>query len=171
VKGNRTVVLRPARKSDFSVLAGLRRDTALQHLLLAYPEGRPSSDADIRRWIARREQEPGGCFLAIADNRGRAVGFVQVNGVHRRGGFGMFGIALTRGARGKGRGREALAGLMDYARDMLHLNKLLLEVRADNAAAIALFKGAGFRRVGILRAHYDDGRSRHDVVLMERKLP
>jgi ribosomal-protein-alanine N-acetyltransferase len=165
------VVLRPVRPSDFSVLSRLRRDNALQHLLLAYPEAKPASDAEVRRWIARRAREPGGCFLAIADSRDRAIGFVQVNGVHRRGRFGTFGMALARGARGKGRGREALAGLMEYAHQTLHLSKLLLEVRADNASAIALFKKARFRRVGTLRAHYDDGRSRHDVVLMERHLP
>ncbi len=168
MSGKASVSLRRHRKNDLSVLAALRCDVKLQHTLLAYPPRRAPSADETRGWIARRLDEPGGCFLVVADPRDHAIGFVQVTDVHRRGRFGKIGIALTADARGKGYGREALDRLLRHACETLKLRKILLEVRADNALAIALFKSSGFRRVGTLRAHYDDGAARHDVVLMER---
>jgi ribosomal-protein-alanine N-acetyltransferase len=41
----------------------------------------------------------------------------------------------------------------------------LLEVRADNCGALALYSGHGFREVGRRRRYYPDGS---DAVLMER---
>jgi RimJ/RimL family protein N-acetyltransferase len=161
------VSLRPPRDSDIDVLTTLRRDTALWRTLLAYPPSEPPSAPEVRDWIARRTAEAGGCFLVIADDRDQAVGFVQVMEVHRRGRLGKIGIALAAEARNKGLGGLALAQLLTYARDKLGLRKLLLEVRADNAAAIALFNAAGFDKVGVMRAHYGEGGDYHDVALME----
>jgi len=164
---NPAVSLRPPRDSDIDVLTVLRRDTALWHMLLAYPPSQPPSASDVHDWIARRSGEPGGCFLVVADDQDRPLGFVQVMDVHRRGRLGKIGIALAAEARRKGLGGVALGQLLTYARDTLGLRKLLLEVRADNSAAIALFSAAGFKRVGVMRAHYGEGGDYHDVALME----
>ncbi|HEY3889181.1 MAG TPA: GNAT family protein [Caulobacteraceae bacterium] len=164
---NPAISLRPPRDSDIDLLTALRRDTALWHTLLAYPPSEPPSAAEVRDWIARRSAEPGGCFLVVADERDDPLGFVQVMDVHRRGRLGKIGIALAAKARRKGLGSVALAQLLTYARDTLRLRKLLLEVRADNFAAIALFSAAGFERVGVMRAHYGEGGDYHDVALME----
>ena len=162
-----TVDLRPPRDSDLDVLAALRRDTALWHTLLAYPAREPASMIEVRDWISRRSGELGGCFLVVVDDQDQPIGFVQVTDVHRRGRFGKLGIALTPDARRKGYGRKALGRLLTYARETLELRKILLEVRLDNAAAIALFKAADFSEVGTLHAHYNDGDRLHDVLLME----
>ena len=161
------ISLRPPRDSDIDVLTTLRRDTALWHTLLAYPPPEPPSAPEVRDWIARRSGEPGGCFLVVADDRDQTVGFVQVMDVHRRGRLGKIGIALTAEARKKGLGGLALGQLLTYARDTLGLRKLLIEVRADNAAAVALFRAAGFDKVGVMRAHYGESGDYHDVALME----
>ena len=160
--------LREPRESDHEELAALRLDTALQHKLMAYPTGRGSEDIDS--WIARRTDEPGGAFMVVVDDRDQCVGYVQIFSVHRLGCYGYFGIALADAARGRGWGRGALEDLTEHARKYLGLYKLLLEVRADNAAAIRLYETAGFRTVGVLERHYDDGHSRHDAIIMERIL-
>lgn len=77
------------------------------------------------------------------------------------------GIALASDARRKGYGGIALELGLRHALDVLNLRKILVEVRADNVAATALFKSAGFTNVGLLRTHYDDGQALYDVVLME----
>jgi len=148
----------------------LRRDREVQHLLLAYPPSIEPSDQQIDDWIASRTKEPGGAFLSIIDERDHTLGFVQVSDVHRRGRHGKLGIAIASDARGKGVAGKALALLLAHARGSLGLRKLLLEVRADNAPAIRLYGAAGFRQVGILESHYDDGRDCHDVIVMERAL-
>ena len=137
-------------------------------MLLAYPDGAADADA-VAAWLARREAA--GALRIVADDGGAALGFVQLHDIHRRGGHAMLAIALLPEARGRGVGRAALDALHDLARREFGLRKLMLEVRADNAAAIALYQAMGYRTVGTLRAHYDDGARLHDVCVMERLLP
>ena len=77
---------------------------------------------------------------------------------------------MARGWQGLGVGEAATIALLSEART-LGLFKLLLEARVDNHGAIALYEKLGFRRVGTLQRHYDDGERRHDVLVMEREIP
>ncbi|ABM12320.1 MULTISPECIES: ribosomal protein S18-alanine N-acetyltransferase [Mycolicibacterium] len=52
--------------------------------------------------------------------------------------------------QGQGIGRGMLSRLLDYAGD----GTVFLEVRTDNAAAIALYESEGFVRVGIRKRYY-----------------
>ena len=53
-------------------------------------------------------------------------------------------------AQGHGLGRKLLRQLMSAAAD----RRLLLEVRTDNVAAIALYDSEGFTRLGVRRRYY-----------------
>ncbi len=55
--------------------------------------------------------------------------------------------------RGQGLARQLLAAVVDQARDW-GSERLLLEVRAGNAAAIALYRRAGFQEDGLRRGYY-----------------
>ncbi|PQP43610.1 ribosomal protein S18-alanine N-acetyltransferase [Mycolicibacterium austroafricanum] len=52
--------------------------------------------------------------------------------------------------QGQGIGRGMLSRLLDYAGD----GTVFLEVRTDNAAAIALYESEGFVRVGVRKRYY-----------------
>lgn len=163
---DRAVRLRPVGPGDHAALARLRKDEALQHMLLANPPA--GGDPDVAGWVARREAN--GRLWAVADAASDAcLGFVQLSEIHRKNAVAWLGIALDEGARGRGAGRLAMTALEDEAR-AIGLSKLLLQVRADNAPAITLYDGLGYDRVGVMRAHYDDGARRHDVLVMEKLL-
>ena len=49
-------------------------------------------------------------------------------------------------------------------------NALFLEVAADNAAAVALYTGNGFHRVGLRRGYYTQGPERTDALVLRRDL-
>lgn len=158
--------LRPPSADDFCALASLRRDEQVQSTLMSHPEVRVGDDtAD---WVARKARDPHGEFLVV-DAGGVCQGFVQLTDIHGIDRHARFGIALIGSARGRGVGRRAMAALIAHAR-ALGLRKLLCDVRDDNAAAAALYRAIGFRSVGTMRAHYDDGRRRWDVHLMEALL-
>jgi RimJ/RimL family protein N-acetyltransferase len=161
------VRLREFEEADLPGLKRLREDVDTQHLLLAHPAHGALGLADVADWVARRRAEPSGAFQIVADERGDAIGFVQIANVHRLDRIGEGGICLLPESRGRRLGRAAMLLLMQIAFGRLGLRKLLLNVRADNTSALALYGRLGFRTVGRLAEHYDDGQARHDVVLLE----
>lgn len=164
------VVFRDVRDDDRPMLFELRRDPALQALLLTVPEA--TDDASLHSWIERRQNDAGGMFRIAEDSaNGDAIGYVQIGHVHRRNRVGYAGVCLAASARGRGLGQATLTHLIDVARDELGLVKLLSEVRADNFAALRYNLLLGFRIVGTLRKHFVDGAGNaHDVLVLERLL-
>ena len=78
-----------------------------------------------------------------------AVGVVDLfdyDPLHQRAGVG---ITILAAARRYGYARQALELLKNYALDVLRLHQIYATVGADNAASLRLFRGAGFRRVGV----------------------
>ncbi|MCA1770781.1 MAG: GNAT family N-acetyltransferase [Halomonas sp.] len=62
-------------------------------------------------------------------------------------------ILVNDAWRGRGLARQLLAAVVAEARAW-GSERLLLEVRASNAPAIALYRGAGFREDGVRRGYY-----------------
>jgi ribosomal-protein-alanine N-acetyltransferase len=74
-------------------------------------------------------------------------------------------IAVARSAQGKGIGARLLQALLDEA-VRRRQSRVLLEVRADNERAIALYERFGFRRSGIRRGYYSPSGA--DALVMMR---
>ncbi|MDP1634529.1 MAG: GNAT family N-acetyltransferase, partial [Gallionellaceae bacterium] len=62
-----------------------------------------------------------------------------------------------------------LEELMALARRR-NLQRMVLEVRASNQAAIALYRQAGFSDIGLRRDYYPARTGREDAILMGRGL-
>jgi ribosomal-protein-alanine N-acetyltransferase len=75
-------------------------------------------------------------------------------------------VAVARERQGRGLGAVLLAALLEQARAR-GVSLLHLEVRDDNAAALALYERAGFEADGRRRDYYGRGR---DAVLMSRRV-
>lgn len=69
----------------------------------------------------------------------------------------------------RGIGREALNFALKLARDY-RAEKVLLEVRPSNGAAIALYASAGFAEIAKRRSYYPAGDSREDAIVLELDL-
>jgi ribosomal-protein-alanine N-acetyltransferase len=63
-------------------------------------------------------------------------------------------LAVIPPARGRGLGRGLLQAAIARARD-LGAEAMLLEVGTDNPAALALYAGLGFAKVGMRKGYYD----------------
>jgi ribosomal-protein-alanine N-acetyltransferase len=74
-------------------------------------------------------------------------------------------IAVAREAQGKGIGALLLQALLDEAARRRQ-SRVLLEVRADNDRAVALYERFGFRRSGIRRGYYSPSGA--DALVMTR---
>ncbi len=78
----------------------------------------------------------------------------------------LYSIVVDSAARGAGIGARLLRDAEACARGM-GADRLRLEVRADNAAAQALYRAAGYELFGVHRTYYDDGG---DALRFERAL-
>jgi ribosomal-protein-alanine N-acetyltransferase len=74
-------------------------------------------------------------------------------------------LAVVPAAQGRGVGRALLGALLHEARARA-ATAVLLEVRADNAPALALYASAGFERIGLRRRYYPPDV---DAVVMRRR--
>ncbi|MCA2406116.1 GNAT family N-acetyltransferase [Rhizobium leguminosarum bv. viciae 248] len=165
-----TITFRDITEEHLPQLFEMRRDLSLQALLLTIPDG--LDETTLRAWVERRKSEIGGMFRIIVDTAcGEAVGFIQVNSVHRKNRTGYGGICLAARARNRGLGQAALRELIKVAGNELELIKLLSEVRADNFAALRAHLSVGYRLVGTLENHFTDSKGKlYNVLLLERVL-
>ncbi len=75
-------------------------------------------------------------------------------------------LAVAPAARGQGLGAMLLGGAMQGA-VLRGAGEMFLEVAAGNAAALALYRSAGFAEVGRRRRYYADGS---DALVLRRVL-
>ena len=110
------------------------------------------ADPGLRLWLARPPGAvaPAGLLLArVAAGEGEVLT-----------------LAVDPPARRRGLARGLLAALLTAA-EAAGLEAVHLEVAAGNAAARALYRGAGFRETGLRRGYYRlPGGVREDAVLM-----
>jgi ribosomal-protein-alanine N-acetyltransferase len=102
--------------------------------------------------------------VAVAELEGEVIGYVSLRFVGRQGDVNT--IAIAKDFQRKGFGNQLLDWLLMTAKD-LGVRELFLDVRADNLAAIEMYKKAGFDRIDIRRNYYDHSV---DADVMRKKL-
>ena len=68
----------------------------------------------------------------------------------------LYSLAVAPAARGQGLSKQLLHYVIDYVKAQ-HASALTLEVKTDNAAAIALYRQLNFEVIDVLVGYYDDG--------------
>lgn len=131
----------------------------------------PYTVADAREFIADDKafwQHGRDAFFAITDfNSGHLLGSISRHGPDD--GTASFGYWLAAEARGRGFATRALRLISDWT--LTSTGALLLEVKAvtDNLASAAVAERAGYTRVGILPADYNERGVIKDCVLFIRE--
>jgi ribosomal-protein-alanine N-acetyltransferase len=94
-------------------------------------------------------------YVAAEDAEGALLGWagVMVVGATAE----ILTVGVVPAARRRGLGRDLLHALLAEA-STRGATEVFLEVRVDNAAAIALYESEGFSRMGVRRGYYDAGR-------------
>ena len=81
----------------------------------------------------------------------------------------MLNLCIHPEQQGAGLGRELLSHLLAQAAAG-KVRSVFLEVRASNAAAIALYDTTGFNEIGRRRNYYPIDVGREDAIVMAKEL-
>ncbi len=79
----------------------------------------------------------------------------------------LYSIAVAESARGRGIGRRLLSRCEQEAR-AAGAERMVLEVRSDNEAALALYRKMGYQPFAHRRHYYEDGA---DAIRLRKALP
>ncbi|WP_161973865.1 GNAT family N-acetyltransferase [Hwanghaeella grinnelliae] len=124
---------------------------------------------DVRRFVGQcRGREDTQLFGLFAED-GQHIGNIKIGPIsthHKRGEIGI--LIGEKSAWGKGFGREAIAGLANYAFQDLKLAKLTAGCYARNVGSRKAFRQAGFEEKAIRPAHFWCDDHWDDLVLMDR---
>jgi len=149
-----SVVLRRLRWWDLPEVSALERD-----LFGATAWSEETFWSELAQHASRR--------YLVAELDGRVVGYA--GGMLSGPEADVQTIGVAADAQGKGLGRRLLRARIDLAREG-GASALLLEVRADNEPAQALYRSEGFARISVRRRYYQPGDI--DAIIMRlRPLP
>ena len=129
-------------------------------------ETRLRSESDIERWL------DGVHPVVVVEEDGAVVAFASTSTYRPRdcyAGIAECSVYVSRAARGRGVGGEALAALYDAARHA-GFHKLVSRVFPENEASLKLLDRLGWRRVGIYERHGQLDGIWRDVVIVEKLL-
>ena len=101
----------------------------------------------------------------VAETGGAVVGYAGL--MTGSGQADVQTLAVARDQQGSGLGARLLDALLAEARER-GASTVLLEVRAENMAAQALYARAGFERIGIRRGYYRPGGT--DALVLRLRL-
>ena len=147
--------LRPFREADFEIAETYYRDPEFLNAM----EGEPPADpptADSLTRVGRIMAEQGFLFAIVEGASGRAIGEVCLQWMNldrakilgekvMRMPIGIWDKSLW----GRGYGREVVWCLMEYAFEVLEIDRLRpVDVSADNARSVALWRACGLRIAG-----------------------
>ena len=167
LRGER-VLLRPVERADLPRLWELLED--LEVAVLA--DSGPVRPVSLARSEARfdREAEAGDAprdqawFAVVAE--GELIGQCGLHAIDHFNRRCEVGIALGRDHWGKGYGQDCVRVLVDYAFTHLAMNRVSLQVLADDPRAVGAYRKAGFVEEGRLRQHGWVRGEFHDELVM-----
>ena len=137
---------------------------------LGGPTRYPFSRADEEEWLAgamRRTKPPEISWALETLAEGRHIGNIAlhaVSGESRRAGLGI--MIGDKESWNHGYGTDAVLTLLRFAFDEMNLNRVYLEVLADNVRAVACYRKCGFVEEGHLRQHNFRGGRYNDTLMM-----
>jgi ribosomal protein S18 acetylase RimI-like enzyme len=155
----------PMERRHIAGFRGVLDAVARERRYLAFTAAPPL--ARVRRFVLNNLRNGAAQFVAVDD--GQVVGWCDVTpktqDTLRHSGILGMGVAATH--RGQGLGTQLLSTTIDDAAGR-GLTRIELTVRADNAAAIELYRRFGFEFEGSCRHFMVVGERYYDALLMAR---
>ena len=105
--------------------------------------------------------------LMIENEDGQTIGIVDLMNFDPQHQRAEIGIVVMTPWRRKGYAKEAVAQIVKYSTERLHLHQLYAFVATDNEASLRLFRKSGFVSGSVLTDWLFDGCDYHDALLVQ----
>ena len=131
------------------------------------PDEFPETVEEEQVWIQDHLDDPGKIIL-LAETDNRIIGSITLEaGIFRRTAHrGGLGIGVAEEYRGRGIGEALIQTLLDWAARTTSIEKVTLDVFADNTRAIGLYKKLGFIEEGRRIRDIKRGDEYVDTIMM-----
>jgi RimJ/RimL family protein N-acetyltransferase len=150
LKNGREVVIRCGEEKDvLALLDGVKNVLLDGEGMLLEADEFSKTEAEERGWIKSLNENPQELLL-VAEAEDKIVGTLDFHIAKRRrlSHSGSLGMSVQPGWRNCGVGNALLESLLQWARSVPEIEKINLNVRADNDRGIALYKKHGFVQTG-----------------------
>ncbi|NLE75919.1 MAG: GNAT family N-acetyltransferase [Chloroflexi bacterium] len=165
------LVVRTAALDDAAELRAISAEVVGEmRYSVSEPDEFNHSEEAERTWIARHLDRPDHLLL-VGEANGHVVGHLGLDcsGRRRMRHRALLHISVARGWRGRGVGTALIGSSLDWAAANPQIEKVALEVLADNTAAQALYRRFGFAEEGRRVREIKRGPGSYvDAVLMYR---
>ncbi len=153
LKDGEMVAIRTALSTDATrILELVYAIFAEEEFLLSTLDDFHNTEEQETSWLQKNLDDPDKLVM-VAEADGHIIGMLNFhNGERKRiAHLGELGISVNKAWRNRGIGRALLSTLILWAQQHPHIEKVCLEVFANNAGAIALYTSLGFQAEGRLR--------------------
>ena len=152
---NGRLLLRPVELTDANeTYRSWMNDPAV----MQYTESRFQAHSleQIRQYVESVQADAGSRFFAIVEKAsGKHIGNIKIGHIHPVHRHADVGIIIgDKASWGKGYATESLQMVAGYARQSLHLHKLMAGIYANNIGSIQAFLKAGFVAEGRFACHW-----------------
>ena len=158
------ITTRRATQADAGAIAGIYNE-GIEDRIATF-ETRPRTAEDVAGWF------DGVHPAVVAEEGEQIVGFASTSSYRPRECYAKiaeFSVYVARDHRGLGVGRQALMALIEESAKA-GLHKLVSRIFPENVASRAACRAAGFREVGVYKAHGQLEGVWKDCVVVERLL-
>lgn len=167
------VYLDKIKKCDANKIVEWKSDKELSEMILSKPVNISTFEAE--KWIEKNSNDNNqklfGIYINKKDNHSEIVGITRLMFIDFDSGVAELGIYIgNKEIRGQGVGTNSLKKTLEYAYNVLLLNKVFLKVREDNDAAIILYLKHSFVVEGKLKEHFkrNDSFEGNNLLIMSR---
>jgi RimJ/RimL family protein N-acetyltransferase len=153
LKNGKKITVRPAEPDDVKSLLKFSKEIFKDDSFFLTTRREIAENLTVKKQRERIEKylNKSGTVLLVVEAAGAIVGTSEVNKGERKRcrHVGRIGISVLEKYRGLGCGTALLKSIIKWAEQDRITEKLNLEVFADNANAISLYKKLGFRKYGL----------------------
>ena len=171
-KSGKNIIIRLAAEQDSAALLEMKLEYLKDTKTIPLFQKEYPDELAYETQLIQRLKEEKNSVLFVAENEGKLVGNIDLNGNQRLKLFhtGVIGMGIRSEWRALGIGSALIDAVIKWSESNPYINLLWLEVYDSNEAGKALYNKMGFKECGRIRNFFCEDNVFIDKITMVRHL-